>query len=157
MLNPSRSGTAEVKRVGKFGIVGILNTGIDFALFNVIGHFANLTPVLANLISTTCAMGFSFAANKTMVFARKEGSLIKQAAVFYIVTAFGLYVLQTGTIHILTHVWTGPVNTVVTLSHTLGLSHYLTDRFIANNSAKAAGTILSLTWNYLTYKRIVFN
>jgi putative flippase GtrA len=29
--------------------------------------------------------------------------------------------------------------------------------FIAKNAAKIVGTIISLTWNYIMYKRVVFN
>ncbi|QQR51933.1 GtrA family protein [bacterium] len=156
MKSPNQNDVEEVKRVGKFGLVGILNTLLDFVIFNVLGHFAHLSAVPANLISTTCAMTFSFFANKEMVFKRTGGSMLKQGLIFYTVTAFGLYVLQTGTIHILTDVWTYPTMLAADVSHILGLNQWSGDTFIVKNTAKAAGTVLSLVWNYLMYKLVVF-
>lgn len=156
MVTNSTSGTAEVTRVGKFGLVGIFNTAIDFVIYNILFGTVGLDVRLSNIISTTTAMIFSFFANKEMVFKRKEGSLIRQAVTFYIVTAFGLYVLQTGTIHILTDVWTDPMKLAVSTVHAVGLGPVFSDTFIINNGAKACGTIFSLTWNYLAYKMIVF-
>jgi putative flippase GtrA len=156
MTNPSPQQVAEAKRVGKFGLVGIINTLIDFAIYNVLFGLYGLDVRLANIVSTTCAMAFSFTANKQLVFARKSGSILKQAITFYAVTAFGLYVLQTGTIHILAHIWTAPLELAVSMVHGLGLEPIFSDTFIINNGAKAVGTVLSLTWNYMMYKKVVF-
>ena len=156
MASQPKLTASEAKRVGKFGLVGVLNTLIDFAIFNLLGHFGHLNVVAANLISTTIAMAFSFVANKQMVFQRQSGSLVTQAVTFYVATAFGLYVLQTGAIHILTSVWTYPTHIAVDISHILGLGQYLHDEFVIKNTAKAIGTLLSLTWNYIIYKKVVF-
>lgn len=156
MKTPNQDEVAEVKRVGKFGLVGVLNTLLDFTIFNILGHFLHLAAVPANLISTTCAMTFSFFANKQVVFQRKGGSMLKQGIIFYTVTAFGLYVLQTGTIHILTDVWRYPTLLAVDIVHLLNLNHLLSDNFVVKNAAKACGTLLSLIWNYIMYKRVVF-
>jgi putative flippase GtrA len=156
MTNPSAQQVAEVKRVGKFGLVGIINTLIDFVIYNVLFGILGLDVRIANIISTTCAMIFSFTANKQLVFGRGSGSLVKQAVVFYAVTAFGLYVLQTGTIHILTDIWTTPLHVAVSIIHGLGFGEVFSDTFIINNGAKAVGTVLSLTWNYMMYKKVVF-
>ena len=101
-------------------------------------------------------MTFSFFANKQVVFERQGGSILKQAVIFYTVTAFGLYVLQTGTIHILTDVWHYPTLLAVDIFHILGLDRWLSEPFIIKNTAKACGTILSLIWNYFMYKLVVF-
>ncbi|HEY6736323.1 MAG TPA: GtrA family protein [Candidatus Saccharimonadia bacterium] len=156
MAHSPKLGITEVKRVGKFGIVGVINTALDFTIFNVLIHWLHLTPVPANLVSTTCAMVFSFVANKRVVFQRDSGSVVKQAVTFYLVTAFGLYVIQTGTIHLLTEVWTGPVQLAVAVAHATGLSHYLSDATITSNTAKIIGTVFSLAWNYICYKKVVF-
>lgn len=156
MTPKAQPASAEITRVGKFGFVGILNTGLDFVIYDLLFAVVGIDVRIANIISTTCAMVFSFFANKQMVFTPRGGSWIHQAIKFYLVTAFGLYVLQTGTIHILTDVWTGPVNLAVGVVHLLGLSDHLGDTFVINNAAKAFGTIVSLTWNYITYKKIVF-
>lgn len=147
---------SEVKRIGKFGVVGIINTLIDFTIYNVLSSKTALTLIQSNFISTSVAMVFSFFANKNVVFENRKGNPIKEAVIFFAVTAFGLYVLQNGVIHILTVDWTGPVHLAVNISHALKLNSKLSDGFVTKNSAKAAGIVISLTWNYLTYKKWVF-
>lgn len=147
---------AEVKRVGKFGVVGILNTVIDFALYDLLHYKFGLSLVTSNIFSTTCAMLFSFFANKHVVFKQERGSVVKQAVIFFAVTAFGLYVIQTGLIHVLIDVWTWPVDLGLAVAHLLGIQHILTDDFMRKNGAKAIATIFSLTWNYVMYKKVVF-
>ena len=150
MAKPAQN--SEVKRIGKFGAVGIINTAIDFTIYNLLSSKTALTLIQSNLISTTCAMIFSFFANKTVVFESRRGNPYKEALIFFAVTAFGLYVLQNGVIHLLTVNWLGPVHLATSIIHTLGLGSKLSDSFVIKNSAKAAGIVLSLTWNYLTYK-----
>lgn len=145
---------AEVKRIGQFGLVGIANTLIDFGLFNVLSAPGRLTLVQANLISTTVAMIISFFANRRLVFREHTGPFWRQVVLFYAVTAFGLYLLQTGTIKLLTEWWLGPVSLAVSAAHMLGVSRH--DQFIIKNTAKLIGTIVSLAWNYVTYKTVVF-
>ncbi len=145
---------AEAKRIGQFGLVGVVNTLIDFGLFNILSAPGRLTLVQANLISTTVAMIVSFFANRKLVFREHSGPFWRQVISFYLVTAFGLYVLQTGTIKLLTEVWLGPADAAVTLCHALGVSGH--DQFIIKNFAKLVGTIISLAWNYVAYKKVVF-
>jgi putative flippase GtrA len=113
-----------------------------------------LSLVASNIISTTCAMAFSFVANKKLVFSKHDGSVMKQALVFYGVTAFGLYVLQTGTIHLLTQIWTYPMLVLVDWAHIFGFHGH--DPFLVKNGAKLIATGISLSWNYVMYKKVVF-
>jgi putative flippase GtrA len=154
--NPPIPATAagRIKHVGTFGIVGVLNTIIDFVIYNLLSSRAGFTLVQANVVSTTIAMLFSFFANKHVVFKKKDGSHLRQAVLFFVITAFGLYVLQTGTIKLLTDVWFLPMHIVLSGTHALGLERY--DQFIVKNGAKAAATIISLSWNYIMYKWVVF-
>lgn len=162
MLNPSilevnvqknTIGGHDLVRAGKFGAVGGLNTLIDFGLYNLLSSFFKLTLVQANIISTTVAMLFSFAANKKLVF-QSKGAVVKQGVLFFLVTAFGLYILQTGTIKLLTEVWLAPVALGVAAAHLIGIHGH--DQFLIKNGAKAIGTVVSLTWNYIMYKKVVF-
>ncbi len=155
MAQSSPRNSVEIRRVGKFGIVGIINTLLDFGIFNALTKFAHFGLIQANIISTTCAMLFSFFANKNLVFKQDGGSVAKQAVSFFVVTAFGLYVIQNGIIWLLTDVWVGPVHLVVQTVRSLGI-HVFSDGFYINNSAKAVATVASLTWNYIMYKRVVF-
>ena len=154
-MGRATSSNHEIVRVGKFGIVGILNTIIDFCIFNALTKYASFGLIQANLVSTTVAMIFSFVMNKRVVFEDDEGSVVKQAVLFLVVTAFGLYVIQNGIIWLLTDVWVGPVHLVVNIVRSAQI-HILSDGFYINNSAKAVATLASLVWNYIMYKKVVF-
>ncbi|HUD11921.1 MAG TPA: GtrA family protein [Candidatus Saccharimonadia bacterium] len=151
----SRKSASELKRVGKFAVVGIVNTVIDFGLYNILSSGAGFTLVEANIVSTTVAMVFSFFANRHIVFNNKDGSLRRQVIRFFLVTAFGLYVLQTGTIKILTDVWVTPLHGMLSLAHSAGIHGH--DAVVTKNGAKIIGTVISLTWNYIMYKQLVFD
>lgn len=149
--------TGEIKRVGKFGAVGIINTLIDLTFYNILSSsIIGLSLIGANLISTTIAMVFSFFANQRLVFNANQRGLLRQALIFFPVTAFGLYVLQSGVIKLFTEVWLAPLELAVLIVHFVGLSALFSDDFIIKNGAKAAATLVSLTWNYLMYKKVVF-
>ncbi len=147
----------EIKQVGKFGLVGIINTLLDFGLFNLFtSSLVGFSLYQANIISTTVAMAFSFFANKRLVFKQEGGNLLKQALVFVAVTGFGLWVLQNGIIKLLVDVWPAPLNLAYSVVQVLGLDQILSQDFVTKNGAKAVATLVSLTWNYVLYKKVVF-
>jgi len=144
----------EFKRVFLFGLVGAFNTLLDFAVYNVLSGEFGFSLVKANIVSTTVAMVFSFFANKHVVFKKTGGTVWKQVLAFWVVTAFGLYVLQTGTIWFLTEVWTYPLLVGLDFAHLAGIQGH--DPFLVKNGAKAIATCVSLIWNYIMYKKVVF-
>jgi putative flippase GtrA len=150
-----KSRRAELQRVVRFGAVGLINTVLDFGIFNVGTKFLGLGVIPANTISTTIAMIFSFIANRKVVFVGHRGSPVKQAVAFLIVTAIGLYVIQNGIIHLLVKDYPGPLHAVVADLRSAGDKHF-SDGFYINNGAKLVGTVGSLIWNYFLYKRLVF-
>lgn len=153
----AKAANSEIVRIGKFGLVGVVNTAVDFVILNLLSRGSNLTSVLirSNLISTTVAMIFSFFANRRWVFKSDKGSLLKESLLFLGFTAFGLYVLQSGAIYILTTVWTAPIDFGLKIAHLIHLG--ISDEFLVKNGAKAAATLVSMSWNYITYKRFVFH
>ncbi len=144
----------DFKRAGKFGAVGLANTFIDFFIFNFCSKFLNLGILESNTISTTIAMVFSFMANRKLVFKDHEGSAFKQALKFYAVTAFSLYVIQNGIIHLLVNIYPEPILASVHIIRALGITVF-NDAFYINNGAKVVGTVASLAWNYVVYKKVV--
>ncbi len=154
MVNIRPTSWTEFRRVFLFGMVGAFNTLLDFAVYNVLSGEFGFTLIRANIISTTVAMVFSFFANKHVVFKKTGGNTARQAVIFWVVTAFGLYVLQTGTIWILTSAWHVPMNSALYLFHTAGVTNH--DDFLIKNGAKAIATCVSLVWNYIMYKKVVF-
>ena len=148
---------SDVERVGRFGLVGIINTLIDVVILNVLKFkFGMGVPFPANIISTSAAMTFSFFANRQMVFHSKQRTIAQQALIFLLVTGFGLYVLQSGVIKLLTDVWTWPLDLAVQIVSLLGLDKLLGEEFVRLNGAKAAAILTSMVWNYNLYKKVVF-
>jgi hypothetical protein len=56
---------------------------------------------------------------------------------------------------LLTELWLWPLSVTVSIAHSLGITSH--DAFIIKNGAKAAATIVSMTWNYIMYKKVVFS
>lgn len=154
--NTKNTALAQTKQVGKFGLVGIINTLLDFGVYNIMFSLVGLKPIPANLIAATVAMTFSFIANKRFVFDQKAGSVLRQAALFLLVTATALYVIQNIVIYGLTELWLWPLELAYDIVGSLGLSGALSQEFVVNNGAKAIATGFSMVWNYLLYKKVVF-
>ncbi len=152
-MQNNASGGHDYVRAAKFGVIGGLNTALDFVLYNVLSSFFRLTLVQYNIICTPAARRFSCAANKKLVF-KSKGAVMRQGVLFFIITAFGLYVLQTGTIKLLTDIWLAPIALGLAAAHTIGIHGH--DQFLIKNGAKALGTVVSLSWNYVMYKKVVF-
>lgn len=145
----------ELKRIGKFGLVGLINTGLDFSLLNILHFHAHMSLIGANVISTTAAMIFSFFANRQVVFGASDHPWWQQAARFWAVTALGLYGLQNGIIWLLSH----PLHQLTNVAASLGQAltfHTFSKAFIVANGMKLVATAASLIWNYILYKRLVF-
>ena len=143
--------------LAKFGLVGILNTVIDFGIFNVLTNKKiGWKKIPANLVSTTTAMIVSFALNRGFVFHATAGNIYAQTAEFFAVTAFGLYVLQNLVIWFLLDVWEWPVDLAWKIVCLVKLDKRMSHDFVRKNAAKAAATLVSLTWNYLMFSFIVF-
>ena len=135
-------------------MVGLLNTALDFAIFNILsGKKVGWGKLISNTVSTSVAMICSFLLNRTFVFSG-HGNPLAQALLFIVITAFGLYVLQNGTIYLLTHVWDWPSRFVARLIDSLHIP--FRQDLVLKNSAKIIGTGISLIWNYLLYSKVVF-
>lgn len=123
----------------RFLVVGGINTSIDFGLLFILRMFG-LPVITANVISSTLAFCFSFFANKKYTFKTTDTNIKREIGLFIVVTLFGLWVLQTIVIKV--------------VSSILGDTH-LPDGIILL-IAKLLATVVSLTWNYILYSRVVF-
>ena len=126
----------------RFGLIGGLNTLLEFGLLFVFSSIFNIPRGFSNIMSTSVAFIFSFFANKKYTFKSSEsdGNIVKQMVLFTIITLFGLWVIQGLIIHFLT-----PALISTDLSEPLSLL-----------ASKLIATIASLIWNYLLYSRVVF-
>ena len=128
-------------QIAKFGLVGILNTAIDFGILNLLiattGVTSGVGIILINATSFSTAVVNSYFWNKDWVF---TGGKKANFITFLVVTLVGLSI-NTAIVYILT-TFVSPV--------LVG-----SDRLWAN-FAKVLATVLSLIWNFSGYKLIVF-
>lgn len=125
----------------RFGLIGGLNTLLDFGLLFAFSFLFGIPRGFANILSTSVAFVFSFFANKKFTFqSSSKENVVREMILFTVVTLFGLWVIQGLIIDFLS-----PVITSFGLSETIALL-----------GAKLIATIASLIWNYLLYSRVVF-
>ncbi len=123
----------------RFGLVGGINTALDFGLLFVFKALG--IPVeIANIMSTGLAFVFSFFANKKYTFKTRETNVVREMILFVVVTLTGLWVLQT---------------IIIAVLHD-PLSAIIKNTDIALLVAKLLATVASLTWNYIFYSKLVF-
>ncbi len=142
----------EIKQVGRFGLVGILNTAVDFLVFNLLA--LAMAATLAGVISGTVAMINSYIFNQRFTFRAKKVSSTQTVA-FFALTAVGIYLIRPVVIHFFTKVWLWPGTTAYNIARALGLKFSL--QFCLNNTALVAAIAIVLVYNYFTYKHWVFN
>lgn len=124
----------------RFAVVGVANTAVDFAMFLLLNGLG-FHIVLANIMSTSVALIFSYIANRKYTFNSQSAKLGREVVAFLAVTLFGLWVIQ-------------PIIITSTVDRFYELVP-LSD--IALILAKALATVATLIWNYLLYSRLVFN
>lgn len=128
------------KRPLRFVAVGAANTIIDFGILNILLPFG-IPKLVANTISMTCALVFSFFANKKYTFRSKDSSKLRREMILFLAfTLFGLYVIQNGFLWVITNYF-----------YPSGVNEQL-----FTNIAKVTASVPSLIWNYTTYARFVF-
>lgn len=142
--------------VVRFAGVGVINTIIDFVLYNILINILLFLPHWASIFSATIAMTNSFLLNKSWTFKSKERLGLSQVLKFLGFTLFGIFIIQSFFIILLTEYWPVPGNTAYYLLTLLNLNHFLSYDFINQNLAKVIGVSFALIWNFYTYKKWVF-
>lgn len=131
-------------QIAKFGIIGVLNTAIDFAVLNFLAYFFNTyagwQTFLFNSVSFSAAATNSYFWNKHWTFKSQTEAKPKEFFQFFAVSAGGI-LINGGIIYFLTTF----VNPFFNLPPALWL-----------NAAKIAATLASLVWNFVGYKYVVF-
>lgn len=125
------------RRVLRFGVVGIANTLIDLGLYALLRHLG-VGLLLANFVSTTAGLTFSFFANRSYTFAAREGNPFRQAMLFMLTTGVGLWVIQ-------------PL-AIAGVERAVDLPPGAAVLFVP----KLAGIVVGAVWNYVFYEKLVF-
>jgi len=123
----------------RFALVGGANTALDFLLLFLFTNIG-IHKIVANYLSTSIALVFSFFVNKSFTFKDKSKNAKKQFVLFLAVTLAGLWIIQ-------------PLVIWVTSNF---LETYIENDNINLFIAKLIATVASLIWNYLLYSRLVF-
>lgn len=138
---------------GKFVAVGFLNTTIDFGILNLLSAATGITTGaevgLINIPGFIAAVLNSYFWNKFWVFGdRGEKNIFHDFPKFLLVTVIGLGINSGILIFV-----TGNVGFLIQNSQ---VWQPLTDNTLLLNVAKAAATVISLIWNFVGYKFLVF-
>lgn len=129
----------------KFGIVGVSNTFVDFAVLNLLmwltGIYKGKWMILLNSISFTCAVLNSYVWNKYWTFqARERKGMVVEFSKFFFISLIGI-ILNTGIVYLIT----------TYISPFFGIGKELWA-----NIAKVTATFIALIWNFVGYKFWVF-
>jgi len=135
-----------IKQISKFVIVGVINTGIDFAVLNALLFSTKIYSgrwlILFNSISFSAAVINSYFLNKYWTFKSQnvEDSKAKQFSQFLIISIIGISINDAIVYGLAT--FTSPL---------FGFSAQMW-----TNVAKLFATAASMVWNFIGYKFIVF-
>ncbi|MCL2652245.1 MAG: GtrA family protein [Propionibacteriaceae bacterium] len=124
----------------RFSLVGVVNTLIDFSVYSLV-VLLGVPFFLANMISTSCGMAFSFFGNRSFTFRAGGQSARRQIVLFLIVTLTSQWAIQPLVI------W--------------GFTHITFDQTVFGHSpALVLGKIgalgCSFFWNFILYRKVVF-
>lgn len=125
----------------RFGMVGVINTFVDFVVLNVLVGLFGVMIIPANIASTTAAMVTSFSLNRRVVFHGGDGNLARQLILFFAVTLSAIWIVQSG---------------VMFIVYQLLVSTTGWNETILLNIAKLCGISTGLIWNYIWYSKVVF-
>lgn len=143
------------KRVTRFALVGIFNTGLDFSILNSLVFLFGISTITANIFSGTIAASVSFFLNHRFVFNPEKPKSVRTFVMFFAITMVGLYGLQNLVIYLFTHYLTAPANWCYEIIE-WARAGTLSREFVQLNFAKAVATLASLIWNYYMYAKFVF-
>ncbi len=120
-----------MRQLIKFGMVGVVNTAIDFSLYLLLTRAFFIFELLANALAMLVAMSFSFFANKRFTFRNHVADHGRQMLKFVAVQGIG-FVLGNGTFYLVLQ---------------LG---------VFDIYAKICGAIVFTSWNFLAQKYWAF-
>lgn len=136
MTGPERA-PAPRSKVLRFLLVGVFNTGLDLSLLMLLLNWG-VHIWIANAVSTGIALTVSFFLNKKFTFSN-TGNAARQGFMFLVVTLVGLWLLQPAAMSVVIHFGQSTIPEPWLL-------------FLA----KGVATVLSMTWNFLLYNKVVF-
>jgi putative flippase GtrA len=122
----------ELKRFGKFALVGVSGFIVDFAILNFLLFRTHMAPGLANACSFTVAVSNTFVWNRLWTFPEsRQRPLGIQILQFFLVNLVGL-----------------GINTLTFLGSYALLWRHLAHTTLGYNLAKMTASCVALFWNF---------
>ena len=153
------------QQVARFGLVGVINTLVDYVLFitfTIVFTIPLSRVWVAKYPSSAIAMIVSFILNRKFVFRSKERNVAAEALRFFSATLVGVFVIQNLLTQFLASDFQYFGLAAYRFLELIGLSGLqfsfhdrtlgLTESYTIKTTAFALATVASLTWNFLTYK-----
>ena len=140
-----------------FCCVGVFHTTLDFAVYNLLTRPpVSLSRIKANCVSTSLALGCSFAANYVIVFSPRTLQLPTRIIEHLIVTCFSSYVIQNLVIRLMSWEWVGLTRSLCARVRGWPLVTRYSGETIEKNLVKAFAVAAGMVWNFFWYKMVVF-
>ena len=141
-------------RFGRFVIIGVCNTIINFAILNFAFYGLHQGKLVSSFIATGCAVIFSFILNRNFVFLDKKRPAMK-LVIFIVVTVSGILIVQNSIyalgIYLLRNHEVGVINFIHGLTKIS-----LSKNFVDVNLSNVVASLLVMVWNYNGYRWFVF-
>lgn len=134
-----------IRQYLKFGIVGGINTAIDFLILNILMFFSGITAgygyIIFKSLSFVAANANSYFLNKKWTFKSDSATNHRELSLFFVISIIGLLINA------------GIASFIVNFINPVG---GVSPAIWANIGALVA-TAVSLVWNFFGYKVIVFS
>jgi len=123
--------------LSKFGVIGAVNTVLDFVIFNALHFGFGVGPLSSQAVAMVVAATSSYFMNRHWTFAKRARSgMRREYTLFFLLNLVGLVILEA----------------CIALTHYgLGL-----DSVAALNAAKLVGLVLGTVFRFWSYRRWVF-
>jgi putative flippase GtrA len=142
----------EVKRFGKFMIVGAIGAIVDFGMLNLLAHVLDIDLRIAGAISFSMAVTQNFLWNRFWTYPEsKKHPFLSQYFQFFIINAMAL-VIRLPILTLLPKPFTDLITLLLPVSDR-------TAEVLANNAALAVAVAIAMFWNFfinrfVTYRHI---
>jgi putative flippase GtrA len=150
LYGTARSNKVEIKRFGKFAVVGLSGLAVDYLVLNILTYFFKVEDWLAVAIAFICAAINNFIWNRLWVYPESRGERKRrQLPVFLGVNAVGLLINEAIFFFFNTPIdkilAAAPITWIVTHHQGIGL-----------NLTKAIAAVVVMFWNYVINRRVTF-
>lgn len=144
------------KDLGKFFLVGVVATTVDYLLLNFFAVWLKFPLLVANSISAPFSSFVSYKLNRKVVFEGRMHGQRKTLLYYTLIVGFGILVIQNTLLHLLEGSLAQVVADVLKPGFdSVGLAG-VSKQAIAINAAKIGASLIAALWNFYMLRRYVF-